>query len=102
MVARDKIVLKPREKIDLYKLYGLLKNNKKFWVNGDPSMEIETFNKLTISFPQGNFLISYKGEVYFHKIISLDFFIKIKSFQQGFYSEFVRACIIKEIAPKTL
>lgn len=100
MVARDKIQLKPNEKIDLYKLYGLLKNNKKFWVNGDPSMEIETFSKLTISFPQGNFLISYKGEVYFHKIISLDFFIKIKAFQQGFYLNFVQPCIIKELNQK--
>lgn len=101
LVARDNLNLKNNQRIDLKKLYGFLKQSKEFRVNGDPSIEIDTFNSMTIGFLENSyFTLSYKGVLYYKKVLSFDFFLKADEFKQIFFDEFIMQCLI--IAPKTI
>lgn len=94
LVAKDKFNLKKDEKIDLKKLYGLLKPSEEFRVNGDPSIEIETFHTMSIGFLKNSyFTISYKGVIYYKKVTSFDFFLNSNKFKKLFFEEYVKKCL---------
>lgn len=100
LVAKDNFNLKRNQKIDLKKLYVFLKSSKEFKVNGDPSIEIETFNVMTIGFLENSyFAISYKGAIHYKKIMSLDFFLNANEFKKKFFKQYIKDCLI--IEPKT-
>ncbi len=97
LVARDNFKLKKRQKIDLKKLYVCLKSSKEFKVNGDRSIEIETFNTMTIGFLENSyFALSYKGVIYYKKVVSFDFFLNANEFKKKFFEEYVKQCLIIE------
>ena len=100
LVAKDNFNLKSCEKIDLKKLYVSLKSSEEFRVNGDPSIEIETFNTMTIGFLDNSyFALSYKGLIYYKKVMSFDFFLNAGEFKKRFFEEYVKECLI--IEPKS-
>lgn len=94
LVAKDKFNLKKDEKIDLKKLYVLLKPSKEFRVNGDPSIQIDTFNSMTIGFLNNSyFALSSTGVIYYKKVTSFDFFINANKFKKLFFEEYVKKCL---------